>query len=248
MGVTIRQATVDDIETLFDIRTSVAENHQSRKELAAEGVTPEALAELLKADARAWIAEVDGVPAAFSMAKGDEATVFAMFVRPEFGGRGLGRLLMDQAEDFLFARHDLIWLNTSEAQDIRAHGFYRKRGWVAVGTAARHNIRYEKRRNSPRDATVKKGYWMAMLDVTDEANYPKYIAANKAAFDKYGARFLVRGGKGEVLEGPAASRLVVIEFDSYRTALDCFHSPEYQAALKLRQQYAKAHFAIVEGA
>jgi uncharacterized protein (DUF1330 family) len=94
---------------------------------------------------------------------------------------------------------------------------------------------------------VKKGYWMAMVDVTDEANYPQYIAANKAAFDKYGAKFLVRGGKGEVVEGPAASRLVVIEFDSYRTALDCYHSPEYQAALKIRQGYAKSHIAIVEG-
>ena len=52
---------------------------------------------------------------------------------------------------------------------------------------------------------MKRGYWMGMVDVTDPANYPKYIAANKAAFDKYGAKFLVRGGQGEVLEGPAAT-------------------------------------------
>ncbi len=97
-------------------------------------------------------------------------------------------------------------------------------------------------------SATKKGYWMGMVDVTDPDNYPQYIAANKAAFDKYGARFLVRGGRGEVLEGPAASRLVVVEFDSYQTALDCFHSPEYQAALKLRRLYSNAHFAIVEGA
>ena len=95
---------------------------------------------------------------------------------------------------------------------------------------------------------TKKGYWMAMVDITDPDNYPQYIAANKAAFDRYGAKFLVRGGEGQVLEGPAATRLVVIEFDSYQKALDCFHSPEYQAALKLRQKYSKAHFAIVEGA
>jgi uncharacterized protein (DUF1330 family) len=93
----------------------------------------------------------------------------------------------------------------------------------------------------------KKGYWMGMVQVTDPDNYPKYVAANAAAFEKYGAKFLVRGGQSEVFEGPAASRLVVIEFDSYQTALDCYHSPEYQAALKLRQQYSKAHFAIVEG-
>jgi uncharacterized protein (DUF1330 family) len=95
--------------------------------------------------------------------------------------------------------------------------------------------------------TTKKGYWMAMVDITDPDNYPKYIAANKAAFDKYDAKFVVRGGQGDVFEGPAATRLVVIEFDTYQTALDCFHSAEYQAALALRKQFATAHFAIVEG-
>ena len=94
---------------------------------------------------------------------------------------------------------------------------------------------------------MKKGYWMAMVDITDPENYPRYVAANKAAFDKYGAKFLVRGGQGEVLEGPKATRLVVIEFDSYQTALDCFHSPEYQAALKLREAASTAHMAVVEG-
>ena len=95
--------------------------------------------------------------------------------------------------------------------------------------------------------TTKKGYWMAMVDITDPAGYPQYVAANKAAFDKYGAKFLVRGGEGEVFEGSAATRLVVIEFESYQQALDCYHSPEYQAALKLRRAYSTAHFAVVEG-
>lgn len=93
----------------------------------------------------------------------------------------------------------------------------------------------------------KKGYWMGMVDVTNPDGYPQYVAANAAAFEKYGAKFLVRGGQCEVFEGPAASRLVVIEFKDYQTALDCYHSPEYQAALKLRQQFSNAHFAIVEG-
>lgn len=92
-----------------------------------------------------------------------------------------------------------------------------------------------------------KGYWMAMVDVTDPEGYPRYVEANKAAFDRYGAKFLARGGQGEVFEGPAATRLVIIEFDSYQTALDCYHSPEYQTALKLREQFSTAHFAIVEG-
>jgi len=94
---------------------------------------------------------------------------------------------------------------------------------------------------------MKKGYWMGMVDVTDPDNYPKYIEANKAAFDKYGANFLVRAGQYSNQEGPAANRHVVIEFKDYATAVACFHSPEYQAALKLRRAYATAHFAIVEG-
>jgi uncharacterized protein (DUF1330 family) len=94
----------------------------------------------------------------------------------------------------------------------------------------------------------KKGYWMGMVDVTDPEGYPQYMAANAAAFEKYDAKFLVRGGQGQVYEGPAASRLVVIEFESYEKALECYNSPEYQAALKLRQKFSNAHFAIVEGA
>ena len=94
----------------------------------------------------------------------------------------------------------------------------------------------------------KKGYWMAMLEVTDPEGYPQYMAANAAAFEKFDAKFLVRGGQGQVFEGPAASRLVVIEFESYEKALECYNSPEYQAALVLRQKFSVAHFAIVEGA
>jgi uncharacterized protein (DUF1330 family) len=94
---------------------------------------------------------------------------------------------------------------------------------------------------------MKKGYWMGMVEITDPEGYQRYIAANKAAFDKYGARFLARGGQGQVVDGSAASRLVIIEFDSYQTAVDCFHSPEYQAALAIRREGATAHLAIVEG-
>jgi len=94
---------------------------------------------------------------------------------------------------------------------------------------------------------AKKGYWIAMVSITDPERYPDYVAANKAAFDKYGARFLVRGGQASSPEGFAADRHVVIEFDSYATALACYDSPEYQAALKLRRSCSTAHFAIVEG-
>ena len=93
----------------------------------------------------------------------------------------------------------------------------------------------------------KKGYWIAMVDIANPEGYKDYIALNKAAFDKYGASFVVRAGQGQVMEGPAATRLVVIEFKDYETALACYNSPEYQTAIKAREQHAKAHLAVVEG-
>ncbi len=95
---------------------------------------------------------------------------------------------------------------------------------------------------------MKKGYWMAMVDVTDGENYPRYIAANAVAFEKYGAKFIVRGGRHTAPEGLSGDRHVVIEFESYEKALACYNSPEYQAALKLRLAYSNAHVVIVEGA
>ena len=94
----------------------------------------------------------------------------------------------------------------------------------------------------------KKGYWMAMVDIADPENYPKYVAANAAAFGKYGAKFIVRGGRHTDPEGPVGDRHVVIEFESYETALACYNSPEYQEALKLRLAYSNARVVIVEGA
>lgn len=94
---------------------------------------------------------------------------------------------------------------------------------------------------------MPKGYWMVHMDVRDAERYKDYVAANAVAFKKYGARFLARGGVYEVLEGAARSRNVIIEFPSYQAALDCHRSPEYQAALKLRQPVSQADLVIVEG-
>ena len=65
---------------------------------------------------------------------------------------------------------------------------------------------------------MPKGYWIAQVTVTDEANYPRYKDAVAPALKKYGGRFLVRAGRCEHPEGPGYDRNVVIEFDSYEQA------------------------------
>ncbi|MBI2307383.1 MAG: DUF1330 domain-containing protein [Rhodocyclales bacterium] len=94
---------------------------------------------------------------------------------------------------------------------------------------------------------MTKGYWIARVDIADMEKYKEYIAANAAAFSKYGARFLVRSGASETPEGTSRARNVVIEFPSYRAALDCWHSPEYQRAIELRRPVSTIDLVIIEG-
>jgi uncharacterized protein (DUF1330 family) len=94
---------------------------------------------------------------------------------------------------------------------------------------------------------MAKGYWIARVDVRDEEGYKPYAAANPPIFKKYGARFVVRAGKYERLEGTSRPRNIVIEFPDYATALACYQSPEYQENIKRRLPYATADIVIVEG-
>ncbi|MBH3466223.1 GNAT family N-acetyltransferase [Pseudomonas carnis] len=142
MEKTIRLADQADINAIFDIRTSVQENHLSHDQLAEMGITPETIRQAILEAPCAWIAEVDDVPVGFSMADVEDGCVFAAFVLPEFEGHGLGRSLMDRAEAFLFQHHQTIWLETAEAS--RASGFYRNLGWQPVENLPEGDIRFEK--------------------------------------------------------------------------------------------------------
>jgi len=94
---------------------------------------------------------------------------------------------------------------------------------------------------------MAKGYWIARLDVTDQDKYDAYRLLNGAAFKKYGARFLVRGGEFELREGAARSRNVVIEFPSFQAARECYDSPEYREAKAARENAADIDAIIIEG-
>ncbi|MEQ8780174.1 MAG: DUF1330 domain-containing protein [Roseibium album] len=94
---------------------------------------------------------------------------------------------------------------------------------------------------------MSKGYWIARVDVNDPENYPQYVETAKPAFERFEANFLARGGKTNAIEGPGRARNVVIEFPSFQHAVDCYNSPEYQEAVKIRQKVADGEIVIVEG-
>ncbi len=94
---------------------------------------------------------------------------------------------------------------------------------------------------------MAKGYWIGHVDVHDPEGYKAYVAANAAPLRKFGGRFIVRGGAFEAKEGTSRARNVVLEFPSYQAALDCYNSPEYQAAVALRAPCATADMIVIEG-
>lgn len=94
---------------------------------------------------------------------------------------------------------------------------------------------------------MPKAYWVAHVDVDDPDVYEEYKSANAVAFAKYGAKFIVRGGKQEACEGKNRTRTVVLEFKDYEMALACYNSPEYKKALAIRKDISTSDLVIVEG-
>ena len=94
---------------------------------------------------------------------------------------------------------------------------------------------------------MPKGYWMAHVTVKDPERYKDYVSANKAPLEKYGAKFIARGGTYEVVKGASRERHVIIEFPSFAAARDCFFSKEYEAALAIFKTCAESDVVIVEG-
>jgi uncharacterized protein (DUF1330 family) len=94
---------------------------------------------------------------------------------------------------------------------------------------------------------MPKAYWIAHVTVSNPDQYKHYASDAPAAFKKYGATFLARGGRFEQMEGNGRPRNVVVEFPSLQAALDCYRSAEYQAARAKRLGAGEADIVIVEG-
>lgn len=140
----IRIAQRGDIDTLFEIRTSVVENYQSREEIAELGITPESVTKMLETDCCAWVAEIDDRPIGFSIANATEKTIFGLFVLPSFERQGAGRALIQAAENWLWSKGiDEIWLVTANNPSLRAYGFYLHLEWIPVGIESDGDFRGE---------------------------------------------------------------------------------------------------------
>ena len=71
----------------------------------------------------------------------------------------------------------------------------------------------------------------------------------QASLAEFGARYVVRGGNPEVLEGqpPVDRRLSILEFENRERAAEWYRSPQYQAAKAVRQRAATVNVTLLSG-
>ena len=91
-------------------------------------------------------------------------------------------------------------------------------------------------------------YFIVDVDVKNPQAYEAYKQAAAASIAQYGGRYLVRGGKHEVLEGDwRPTRLVVLEFPSVDAATRWYTSPEYADVKPIRLEHAVSDIVLVDG-
>ena len=119
-----REAQVEDIPALSEIRLSVTENVLSdpRK------VTPEMYASYLSVSGKGWLCEVDGEAVGFSVASLRDASIWALFVKPGYEGRGIGTRLLKLATGWLLDM-GASRISLSTDANTRADRVYESRGW-----------------------------------------------------------------------------------------------------------------------
>ncbi|HEY8835933.1 MAG TPA: DUF1330 domain-containing protein [Chthoniobacterales bacterium] len=87
------------------------------------------------------------------------------------------------------------------------------------------------------------------IDVHDPIGYEEYKKRASATVEAHGGKYIVRGGKTEVLEGDwQPKRVVVLEFDSMDRAKEWLNCEEYREPRKMRHATARTNMIAVEGA
>ena len=91
-------------------------------------------------------------------------------------------------------------------------------------------------------------YVIVDIEVVDPVGYEEYKKQAAATVHKYGGKYIVRGGKTEVLEGDwDPRRIVVLEFESMQRAKEWLNCEEYREPRKMRHRTAETRMIAVEG-
>lgn len=135
--ITYREARVEDIGEIQRVRHSVKENILSNPQL----VTDSDCEEYLTKRGKGWVCEIDGSIVGFAIVDLQEENIWALFLKPEAEGNGIGSHLHHLMLNWYFSTgKEKVWLSTSPG--TKAEKFYRNKGWTAAGRHAEDEIMF----------------------------------------------------------------------------------------------------------
>lgn len=134
----IREARITDIPQIQIVRHAVNENVLSNPAL----VTDKDCENYLTVRGKGWVCVIDNEVVGFSIADLVAHNVWALFLKPEHEGKGIGKKLHDTMLAWYFNKtKETLWLGT--AFNTRAEKFYRLQGWTEAGLNGSDEIRFE---------------------------------------------------------------------------------------------------------
>ena len=91
-------------------------------------------------------------------------------------------------------------------------------------------------------------YIIVEIEVVDPVGYEEYKKQAAATVHQHDGKYIVRGGKTEVLEGDwKPKRIVVLEFPTTERAKEWLNCEEYREPRKMRHRTAKTNMIVLEG-
>jgi GNAT superfamily N-acetyltransferase len=140
-----RRATPADIPAMSAIRLAVRENVLSDPRKVTLAMYEDYLDRL----GRGWVAELDGEVVGFAYGARADASIWALFVRPEHEGKGIGKELLALAVAWLFEiGAGRVVLSTDPG--TRADRFYAAQGWARGAMKGEHEVVYTLERGDGR--------------------------------------------------------------------------------------------------
>ena len=95
---------------------------------------------------------------------------------------------------------------------------------------------------------MKKGYLIVRINIKNTELFQQYPPLSTKAVEKFGGKYLIRGGAFDVVEGEwPAERTTVVEFENFEKAKEFYNSLEYNEAKNVRQKSADTDFILIEG-
>jgi GNAT superfamily N-acetyltransferase len=123
-----RQAVREDVPAMQVVRHLVKENVLSDPSL----VTDADCIRYIEERGRGWVCYEGDCLTGFAIVDLQETSVWALFIDPDYEGRGIGKELHRIMMDWYFSQtKQTAWLST--AYNTRAERFYRMQGWTDAG-------------------------------------------------------------------------------------------------------------------